>query len=165
MRADFKTPNGIWNLKMSIDWFFSSQLSKLEIDIYQKWLIQITWNLALISIVLRWTNSINFMSLCCMDLEKLTTVTYNQFVFISMSLHPFTLLFGVEMYYIEGNMHTKFQPKLICNFGRKTLLLSTAICLLSRYWCIHLLWFFVWRCTILKGTSTQNFIQNRFFIW
>ena len=78
-----------------------------------------------------------------MDLEKLATVTYSQFVFISISVNPFTLIFGVEMYYIEGNMHTKFQPKMIFHLGEKlychlqpfVFYLDIGASIYSDFWC------------------------------
>ena len=50
----------------------------------------------------------------------------------------------------------KISAKIDLSFGRKTPFSPTTICLLSQYQCIHLLWYLVWRCTILKGTSTQK---------
>jgi hypothetical protein len=46
-----------------------------------------------------------------MVFEKVATVTYNQFPFISKSMHQKALIFGMKKQLNSKNMLTKFQKK------------------------------------------------------
>ena len=85
-------------------------------------------------------------------------------IYLDISASIYSNFWCRDVLYWREQAH-KISAKTDLSFGRKTPLSPTTICLLSRYQCIHLLWSLVWRCTILKGTSTQNFIQNWFVIW